>query len=145
MGIEPFLVATSVNLICAQRLVRKVCSDCKKDINTPLKALVDIGFSAKEAPEIRTYKGEGCKNCNSTGYRGRIGLYEVMDVSPAVRDLILKGASASVIKARACQEGMLTLRESGLNKIRLGLTTIEEVLRETVRNESPVEVKQGVQ
>src|SRR3989442_2227106 len=136
MGIEPFLVATSVNLICAQRLIRKVCSECKKESPTPVKALIDIGFNEKEASQIRTYKGEGCKNCNNTGYRGRVGLYEVMDISPAMRDLILVGASATELKAKARDEGMLTLRESGRCKIRLGLTPIEEVLRETVRIDS---------
>ncbi len=141
MGVEPFLVATSVNLICAQRLIRKVCSECKKEVSTPVKALIDIGFSEKEAPQIRTYKGEGCKNCNNTGYRGRVGLYEVMDISPAMRDLILVGASAAELKSKAREEGMLTLRESGLCKIRLGLTTIEEVLRETVRIDAPAQSK----
>ncbi|HEY3130260.1 MAG TPA: type IV-A pilus assembly ATPase PilB [Acidobacteriota bacterium] len=141
MGVEPFLVATSVNLICAQRLIRKVCSECKKESPTPVKALIDIGFNEKEASQIRTYKGEGCKNCNNTGYRGRVGLYEVMDISPAMRDLILVGASATELKAKARDEGMLTLRESGLCKIRLGLTTIEEVLRETVRIDSPAQSK----
>ncbi|MBI4456259.1 MAG: type IV-A pilus assembly ATPase PilB [Acidobacteria bacterium] len=132
MGVEPFLVATSINLICAQRLVRKICADCRKEVTTPVKALVDIGFAPDEARQIRVFKGEGCKNCNDTGYRGRIGLYEVMEISSSLRDLILVGASASEIKARAQEEGMLTLRESGLCKIRQGLTTIEEVLRETV-------------
>ncbi|HEV8132240.1 MAG TPA: type IV-A pilus assembly ATPase PilB [Acidobacteriota bacterium] len=141
MGVEPFLVATSVNLICAQRLIRKVCSECRKEVSTPAKALTDIGFPAQEAPQIKTFKGEGCKNCNNTGYRGRVGLYEVMDISPALRDLILVGASASELKQKAREEGMLTLRESGLCKIRQGLTTIEEVLRETVRIDSPAQSK----
>jgi type IV pilus assembly protein PilB len=141
MGVEPFLVATSVNLICAQRLIRKVCSECRKEVNTPAKALIDIGFSTQEAPQIKTFKGDGCKNCNNTGYRGRVGLYEVMDVSPAMRDLILVGASASELKQKAREEGMLTLRESGLCKIRQGLTTIEEVLRETVRIDAPAQSK----
>ncbi|MBI3939482.1 MAG: type IV-A pilus assembly ATPase PilB [Acidobacteria bacterium] len=131
MGIEPFLVATSVNLICAQRLVRKVCADCRKEEVTPVKALVDIGFSPDEAALIRTFRGEGCRSCNNTGYRGRIGLYEVMDISPPLRDMILTGVSATDIKVQASEEGMLTLRESGLCKIRQGVTTVEEVLRET--------------
>lgn len=133
MGIEPFLVATSINLICAQRLVRKVCDDCRKPAPTPVKALVDIGFSPQAAAEVLTFRGEGCRSCNNTGYRGRVGLYEVMEVSPSIREMILVGASNSDIKAKAAQEGMLTLRESGLQKIKEGITTIEEVLRESTR------------
>lgn len=134
MGIEPFLVATSVHLICAQRLIRKICNECRNEIKTPLQALIDIGFSPEEAKNIQTFKGDGCKNCNNTGYKGRIGLYEVMDVSEAIQELILVGATAREIKRKAVEEGMLTLRQSGLNKIRAGTTTLDEVLRETVLN-----------
>jgi type IV pilus assembly protein PilB len=132
MGIEPFLVATSVLLICAQRLIRKTCSECKTEIKTPLQALINAGFSQEEAHNIRTYKGEGCKTCNGTGYKGRIGMYEVMDISESIQELILVGASSREIRRKAEEEGMLTLRQSGLAKIRSGLTTLEEVLRETV-------------
>src|SRR5467141_1954328 len=92
MGIEPFLVATSVNLIQAQRLIRRVCKDCKKDHPTPIEALIEIGFSAEEATKIKTYKGRGCPSCNDTGYKGRIGLYEVMEINDELRELILVGA-----------------------------------------------------
>jgi type IV pilus assembly protein PilB len=132
MGIEPFLVSTSVNLICAQRLVRRICRECKEGIQMPTQALVDIGFSAEESPRIQLYKGRGCQNCNNTGYRGRVGLFEVMDVSDEIRELILSGASAMELRRKGIEEGMITLRASGLYKIRAGDTTVEEVVRETV-------------
>ncbi len=132
MGIEPFLVATSVNLIQAQRLIRRICKDCKAEHSLPPEALVEVGFSAEEAKQLKTYKGLGCAKCNNTGYKGRIGLYEVMEVTDEVRELILIGASALELRKRAIEDGMITLRESGLYKIRGGLTTLEEVVRETV-------------
>jgi type IV pilus assembly protein PilB len=132
MGIEPFLVATSVHLICAQRLIRKVCPDCKTEVKTPLQALINAGFSQEEAKTIHTYKGEGCKTCNGTGYKGRIGMYEVMEIGEDIQELILVGASAREIRRKAVEEGMLSLRHSGLAKIKAGFTTLEEVLRETV-------------
>jgi type IV pilus assembly protein PilB len=131
MGIEPFLVSTSVHLICAQRLVRKICSECKVRVDTPVKAIVDIGFPPAMAKNIITHHGAGCARCNDSGYRGRIGLYEVMEVSPTIQTMILTGANSAQIREKAKEEGMITLRESGLEKIRTGLTTIEEVLRET--------------
>ena len=133
MGIEPFLVATSVNLIQAQRLVRRVCKDCKTEIRLPKEALIDVGFAPSEASDLKTYKGQGCSTCNGTGYKGRIGLYEVMEITDEVRELILVGASALELRKKAMDEGMLTLRASGLEKIRQGLTTIEEIVRETVK------------
>ncbi len=132
MGIEPFLVATSVNLIQAQRLIRRICKDCKQDHPTPPEALIEVGFSADEARTINTYKGKGCSTCNNTGYKGRIGLYEVMEITDEMRELILIGASALELRKKAIDDGMISLRESGLHKIRDGLTTIEEVVRETV-------------
>ena len=132
MGIEPFLVATSVNLIQAQRLIRRVCKDCKVEHPTPPEALVEVGFTPQEAKTLKTYKGKGCSTCNSTGYKGRIGLYEVMEVTDDIRELILIGASALELRKKAIDDGMITLRESGLHKIRSGVTTIEEVVRETV-------------
>jgi type IV pilus assembly protein PilB len=134
MGIEPFLVATSVNLICAQRLIRKICPDCRTEIKTPIQALVNAGFSPEEAKTIQTFKGEGCKTCSATGYKGRIGLYEVMDISESIQELILVGASAREIKRKSVEEGMMTLRQSGLAKIKAGMTTLDEVLRETMLN-----------
>ncbi|MBK6428049.1 MAG: type IV-A pilus assembly ATPase PilB [Blastocatellia bacterium] len=133
MGIEPFLVATSVNLIQAQRLVRRICKDCKVEIKLPKEALIDVGFTGSEVGELRTFKGQGCTACNGTGYKGRVGLYEVMEISDELRELILVGASALELRKKAIEEGMLTLRSSGLEKIRLGTTTIEEIVRETVK------------
>ncbi|MFZ0061159.1 MAG: type IV-A pilus assembly ATPase PilB [Pyrinomonadaceae bacterium] len=132
MGIEPFLVATSVNLIQAQRLIRRICNDCKREESMPPEALIEVGFSADEASKLKTYKGKGCATCNNTGYKGRIGLYEVMEVTDDIRELILIGASALELRKKAIDDGMITLRESGLHKIRNGLTTLEEVVRETV-------------
>src|SRR5947209_5754098 len=132
MGIEPFLVATSVNLIQAQRLIRRICKDCKKEQQTPPEALLEIGFTPDEAKQMKTYKGRGCQTCNNTGYKGRVGLYEVMEVTDEIRELILIGASALELRKKAIEDGMITLRESGLQKIRNGITTIEEVVRETV-------------
>jgi type IV pilus assembly protein PilB len=132
MGIEPFLVATSVNLIQAQRLIRRICKDCKHEHQTPVEALIEVGFKSEEAKTIKTYKGNGCATCNNTGYKGRIGLYEVMEITDEIRELILIGASALELRKKAVDDGMITLRESGLSKIRLGVTTLEEVVRETV-------------
>ncbi len=134
MGIEPFLVATSVNLICAQRLIRKVCPDCRAEVKTPIQALINAGFPQEEAKSVKCFKGEGCRTCNNTGYTGRVGLYEVMDITEDIQELILVGASAREIKRKAVEEGMLTLRHSGLAKIKAGITTLDEVLRETVLN-----------
>ncbi len=132
MGIEPFLVATSVNLIQAQRLIRRVCKDCKEEHQNPPAALIEVGFTAEEATNLKTFKGKGCSTCNNTGYKGRIGLYEVMEVTDEIRELILIGASALELRKKAIDDGMITLRESGLHKIRSGVTTVEEVVRETV-------------
>jgi type IV pilus assembly protein PilB len=134
MGIEPFLVGTAVNLIQAQRLVRRVCSKCKVDItaDVPSKTLIDIGFTPEAIGSFQVYKGKGCGTCNGTGYKGRVGLYEVMEITEGIRDLVMVGATAVEIKRKALDEGMLTLRMSGLEKIKNGVTTVEEVLRETV-------------
>jgi type IV pilus assembly protein PilB len=132
MGIEPFLVATSVNLICAQRLVRRICSNCKEELDVPEQALVDAGYSPEEAKKTKIYHGKGCSTCNKGGYKGRTGLYEVMEINDELRELILVGASALELKKKAIEQGMITLRRSGLIKVALGQTTMEEVLRETV-------------
>jgi type IV pilus assembly protein PilB len=132
MGIEPFLVATSVNLICAQRLVRRICGNCKEQLEVPEQALIDAGYTPEEAKTVKIYHGKGCTTCNKGGYKGRTGLYEVMEVTDELRELILVGASALELKKKAVELGMITLRRSGLMKIAAGLTTMEEVLRETV-------------
>jgi type IV pilus assembly protein PilB len=133
MGIEPFLVASSVNLICAQRLVRRICTQCHEDHPTPPQALVDAGFTPEESNHVVPKRGRGCERCNGTGYKGRVGLYEVMEVTEEIRELILVGASGLELKRKAVDEGMVTLRRSGLRKVMEGVTTIEEVARETVK------------
>ena len=133
MGIEPFLVASSVHLICAQRLVRRVCSNCKEPAPLPPPALMQAGFSPAEANSVTPFKGVGCDRCNLTGYKGRIGLYEVMEIAEELRELILVGASGTELRRKAIDDGMITLRNSGLRKVKEGMTTIEEVVRETVK------------
>ena len=131
MGIEPFLVASSLTLVCAQRLVRSVCRSCAAPVPMPVEALVDIGFSEKVARELVPTVGRGCNGCNDTGYKGRIALFEVMPISPVLQERILTGASSGELRRQALDEGMVTLRQSGLRKIADGVTTVEEVLRET--------------
>jgi type IV pilus assembly protein PilB len=133
MGIEPFLVASSLNLVCAQRLVRRICANCKVEEHVQPQALEQIGFSAEEARSIKPFRGVGCDKCNKTGYKGRVGLYEVMEVTDDLRELILVGASALELRRKAIDDGMISLRGSGLRKVKAGITSIEEVLRETVR------------
>ena len=132
MGVEPFLVATSVHLIVAQRLIRRVCKFCKEPAKVPPQTLTEIGFSAKEAKALTLFKGTGCERCNNTGYKGRAGLFEVMEINDTIRDVILSGGTATEIRQAALENDMITLRESGLCKIRDGVTTIDEVTRETV-------------
>jgi type IV pilus assembly protein PilB len=132
MGIEPFLVATAVHLICAQRLVRRICVECREEVPLPPQAKIEAGFSPEEARTVKIFKGRGCATCNNTGYKGRAGLYEVMEVDDEIRELILIGASAVELKKKAMERGMMTLRRSGLTKIADGVTTLEEVARETI-------------
>ncbi|MGA3172945.1 MAG: type IV-A pilus assembly ATPase PilB [Syntrophorhabdales bacterium] len=131
MDIDPYLVATSVILVAAQRLVRRICTHCKEKVELPRKALINLGFTEEEADTTEIYAGRGCGKCNNTGYKGRIGLYEVMPVSSTIRDLIFANASTAEIRKKGIEEGMITLRRSGLYKIKGGITTIEEVFRET--------------
>jgi type IV pilus assembly protein PilB len=133
MGIEPFLVASSLNLVCAQRLVRRVCANCKVEDPVAPQALEQMGYSAEDARVVRPMKGAGCEKCNKTGYKGRVGLYEVMEITDELRELVLVGASALELRRKAVEEGMITLRGSGLRKVKAGVTSLEEVLRETVR------------
>jgi len=135
MGIEPFLVTASLNLVVAQRLARRVCSECAAPIEVTAEELIDLGMSkeeVKEGLENETYvfqKGTGCKRCNDTGYKGRVALYEVLELNDAIRDLVLQGASTAELKEAAIQTGMDTIRRAGLNKLVEGVTTVEEVLR----------------
>ena len=135
MGVEPFLVATSVNIICAQRLVRRLCPNCKA-VEThvqPEDALLKVGFTPEEIQKgITFYKPVGCEACNKRGYKGRVGLYEVLEMSEPMRDMVLTGASAIELREQAIKEGMITLRRSGCRKVLDGVTTIEEIIRETV-------------
>jgi type IV pilus assembly protein PilB len=134
MGIEPFLISSSVILVLAQRLARKVCTDCKEPIKVHPQLLIDLGVPPDEAKTFPVYKGKGCPICNNTGYKGRIGLYEVMPMKEEVKELILARASASEIKKEALRLGMKTLRQSGIFKVKEGMTTIEEVLRTTMED-----------
>jgi type IV pilus assembly protein PilB len=133
MGIEPFLVASSVHLVVAQRLVRTICLQCKEPADIQPQALVNVGFSKAELKSMKLFRGRGCERCSGTGYKGRVGLFEVMEVDDEVRELILSGGSAYELRQKALQNGMVSLRLSGLQKIRDGITTIEEVMRETVQ------------
>jgi len=135
MGVEPFLVATSVNIICAQRLVRRLCSNCKAPDphQPPPEALLKVGFTEEEvAKGVTVYKGMGCEICNKKGLKGRVGLYEVLEMSETLRDMVLTGASAMELREQAVKEGMITLRRSGCRKVIDGVTNIEEIVRETV-------------
>ncbi len=131
MGIEPFLVASSTNLILAQRLARKLCANCKEEINLPNEALLSVGFKKNELGKFKPMKGKGCDSCSGTGYKGRLALYEVMPVTENIKDMILRGANSTELKQMAIKEGMLSLRRSGLEKVKKGLISIEEVVRVT--------------
>ncbi len=132
MGIEPFLVATSVHMIVAQRLVRKICQDCKTPEDISPQLLIDAGYTPEEAKTVKVYKGAGCSTCGNKGYKGRVGLYEVLEITDELRELILVGASALELRKKAIEQGMISLRRSGLIKCAAGMTTLEEVFRETV-------------
>jgi type IV pilus assembly protein PilB len=129
MGVEPFLVTASVNLILAQRLARKVCQECRAPIDVPHQTLLDLGVRPDELNGLTIYKGAGCHVCSNTGFKGRIAIYEVMTVSDTLKELILNGASAAELKMQAVKEGMKTLRRSALDKLIQGVTSPEEVSR----------------
>lgn len=131
MGIEPFNVASAVNLITAQRLLRRICGNCKESTTYPEDFLQGAGLTDQEIDEASFFKGAGCETCGGTGYKGRAGLYEVMAMSPALRRMVLQGAATSDLQKQAIDEGMLTLRMDGLLKMRKGVTTLEEVIKET--------------
>ena len=133
MGVEPFLIAGSVNLICAQRLVRRLCRGCAAPVAVSPASLLELGFSEERARTVTPRKGRGCDACNGTGYRGRVGLYEVLEMTEPLRERILAGGAARALRRAAIDEGMLTLRQSGLCKIAAGVTSVDEVARETVR------------
>jgi len=132
MGVEPFLITASVNLVLAQRLARKNCSDCKQEIKLEKQALFDIGFSDAQVATGKLMKGAGCRTCNGTGYKGRVALYEVMKFSDSLKEMVLQGASTAELKAAAIKQGMSTLRASGIRKVLDGVTSTEEILRVTM-------------
>jgi type IV pilus assembly protein PilB len=132
MGVEPFLVSSSLNLILAQRLARVICPRCKTEMQYPQEALLEVGFTPDEIDDLQFFHGAGCDECSMTGFRGRIALYEVLPMREEIREAVLVGASALDIKRKAMSLGMKTLRQSGLGKVREGATTIEEVVRVTV-------------
>jgi len=134
MEVEPFLVADSVVLIVAQRLVRRLCLQCRTRHDISQRALIDIGFSPYEAENVEIYKAAGCNACDQTGYKGRIGLFEVLEMTDDVKDLVLNRAHSKDIKMKALEKGMISLRMSGLQKIKDGITSVDEVLRETVKD-----------
>lgn len=137
MGVEPFLVTASLNSIVAQRLVRVVCPGCKEEIDAAPQVLIDLGVSPKEVADYVIYqgRGEGCKLCSGTGYKGRLAVFEVMNINDELKEFILSGASALEIKREAVRQGMRTLRQSALEKLKLGVTTIEEVVRNTAADD----------
>jgi type IV pilus assembly protein PilB len=132
MGVEPFLVASSLIVTVAQRLIRCICPDCKEPLDIPPEALLDLGVPEEEIDDFKCYKGKGCGKCSNIGYRGRLSLFEVMPTTDEIQELTLRRAAANELKRAAIQSGMRTLRQSGIAKIKQGITTIEEVLRVTV-------------
>ena len=134
MGIEPFLISSAIVLILAQRLIRKVCMECREPVKVHPQLLIDLGIPPDEVKSFPVYKGKGCPLCNNTGYKGRVGLYEVMTMKEEIKELVLSRASTSEVKKEAIRLGMKTLRQSGIAKIKEGVTTIEEVLRSTIED-----------
>jgi len=132
MGVDPFLVASSLQLIVAQRLVRRICQQCREVDTLQPSLLIEAGFSPDEVSTLVVQRGRGCTRCGGTGYKGRVGLFEVMASSEVIRKLILEGAPVSELRRQAMEEGMVTLRQTGLQMVRQGLTTVDDVIRETV-------------
>jgi type IV pilus assembly protein PilB len=132
MGVEPFLITATVQGILAQRLVRRICEDCRTEFEPSEEMLMELNLTREQAAGKKFYYGKGCDRCNNTGYKRRGGLFELMMINDEMRDMISAGASTDVLRAAARKQGMITLRESGLEAIFNGVTTIEEVVRETV-------------
>lgn len=128
MGIEPFLVVGSLNVVVAQRLCRKICMECREPVQIPHEELISCGFAPSSAAKIKPHKGKGCEFCGGTGYKGRVAIYEVLEMTPLVKELVLKNASADEIKKQAIKDGMKTLRMSALTKVAQGLTTLDEAI-----------------
>jgi len=138
MGIEPFLISSSVVLACAQRLVRRLCNNCKKAYEPSAELIENLGLTAKEAKEIKFYKAVGCEECNNTGYKGRLAIFEFMEMTPGISKLTMEKAATSLIREQARKDGMTLLIDDGIRKIEEGLTSIEEVLSVAVANQSGV-------
>jgi type IV pilus assembly protein PilB len=132
MGVEPFLITASVNLVLAQRLARRCCADCKQPFQMEPQVLMEMGFTAENVAKAKLMKGVGCRTCNGTGYKGRVALYEVMRFTDSLKEMVLAGSSTAELKAAAIKGGMLTLRMSGIAKVMEGMTTTEEILRVTM-------------
>lgn len=133
MGIEPFLVSSAVRLIVAQRLVRKLCVKCKAEVDIPAKTLIDVGFTPEESKKTKIFSPKGCDKCNNTGYKGRIALFEALELDEEIKEMIILGSTTSAIRKKAKVKGMLTLRGSGIEKIKQGITSVEEVVRQTTK------------
>jgi type II secretory ATPase GspE/PulE/Tfp pilus assembly ATPase PilB-like protein len=136
MGIEPFLVSSSVEALIAQRLVRTICPSCKEQYQPEPEFLREVGFPEEEAGKVNFFRGRGCEECRFSGYRGRTGIYEILVMTEALRPLVLERTSSSAIKQAAIAQGMKTLRDDGWDKVKLGLTTVEEVARVTQEDEA---------
>ncbi len=134
MGLEPFLAVAAINTIIAQRLLRSVCPQCKYEFPIPPQKLQELGFSAEQSSQIRSYRGKGCNQCGQSGYKGRIAIYEILDFSPTLKEMLLRGESLGEIKKQALKEGMKTLRSSALTKFAEGRTSLEEALSMTMEN-----------
>ncbi|MCB0348184.1 MAG: Flp pilus assembly complex ATPase component TadA, partial [Bdellovibrionales bacterium] len=134
MGVEPFLVSSALNVVVAQRLVRKNCDHCKDVVQVDPSVLRDMGAIESEIPSYNVMKGEGCSRCNDTGYKGRIAIYEVLEMNEAIKQAIYENVSSSDLKQKAIQLGMRTLRMSGLLKLKQGLTSVEEVLTTSAKD-----------
>jgi type IV pilus assembly protein PilB len=136
MGIEPFLVTASCNLVLAQRLARKICTECRVETEIDPQVLADVGFSEEQVARGPQFRGTGCRACGDTGYKGRIALYEVMPMKDRLKEMVLQGSSAAEIKQQMIQDGVLTLRMAAINKCMDGVTTVDEVLRCTVSDKN---------
>jgi type IV pilus assembly protein PilB len=132
MGIEPFLITASVNLVLAQRLARRICKDCRETIKPDLKSMTDLGLTPEQIAKAEICVGKGCATCGGTGYKGRVAIYEVMRFGENLRELVLQGASTAELKSAAIKEGMSSLRMSGIGKVLAGMTTVEEIMRVTM-------------
>ena len=132
MGVDPFLIGAAVQLVCAQRLVRRICASCKTPTAVSPAILGQIGFAEEEIGQFQPCRGEGCSDCGQSGYKGRVGLYEVMETTDELRELIVGGGTVTDLRTTALQQGMVTLRRSGLEKIKEGITTLEQVSKETI-------------